>query len=371
MTAKSYSPRKKDFQRFQEYMGLMHERAVKLYEALDPSYRKRLEQLQGQGKQDRSQEHYWTAYKLYAVAMFIPVFIQIGMKHFPRLVYVDTHAGPGLAKIGGGEKEYQLGSPLLALEWPKIVAEKVPQFKKIGKGFNRCIFIEKDPHARTILKKLVKLTGAEDKVVVVEGDVNSTLRKIISEELRSDPQQTLWLFFVDPYGEIESQLTFDTFNELARIQNGDIILNVMSSSIVRGLSQCLTTNIDDFRQKVRYLWGPLCENKPELRICKLCEPSFPKESVGFSDVLDAYESLLHSLGYNPVQRVEVRHMKAPLYHILFATRCRDAAWLEKYIDYLKDNAPQDYKTLRKILLTAMGRQTQLDSYLTEPASSTK
>ncbi len=364
VTAKSYSPRKRDFQRFQEYIGLMHKKAVELYGALDSPHRKWLEQLQGQDKQEKSQEHYWTAYKLYAVAMFIPVFIQIGMKHFQKLVYVDTHAGPGLAKIGGGASEYQLGSPLLALEWPKIVAEKVPQFRKIDMGFSRCIFVEKDPHACTILKKLVRLIGAEDKVVVVEGDVNSKLPGIINEELKSAPPQTLWLFFVDPYGEIESQLTFNTFNELARIQSGDIILNVMSSSLARGLSQCLTTNIDDFRQKVRHLWGPLCESKPELRICKLCERSFSKESVRYSDVVDAYESLLYLLGYNPVRRVEVKHMKAPLYHILFATKCRDAKWLERYVDYLKGNAPQDYKTFKNILLTAIGRQTQLDFYQT-------
>jgi len=94
-------------------------------------------------------EHYWTLKKLFSLAMYIPMFLQIGLKAikkrtFDSLVYVDTHAGPGLAKVGTDPDEVVLGSPLLAVKWPKIIGGHVANFKKVAEGFEALFFIEKD-----------------------------------------------------------------------------------------------------------------------------------------------------------------------------------------------------------------------------------
>ncbi len=96
------------YARFEENLHKLGEIAWHLLEKLGKGRDRVLRILE---RQYPAEEQYWSVKKLYSLAMFMPVFLQIGMKHFDRLMYVDTHSGPGLAKLGPKEDEVVPGLP--------------------------------------------------------------------------------------------------------------------------------------------------------------------------------------------------------------------------------------------------------------------
>lgn len=324
-----------------------------------------------------TEERYWSVKKLYSLAMFIPVFLQIGMKHFDRLVYVDTHSGPGLAKLGPEEDEVVPGSPLIALFWPRIVASECPPFRKISRGFDRFIFVERGHDSYITLRKLTKISEEvleipEGAVTVIEGDSNRVLptlwRKLEDKERENRGRGTLALLFVDPYGSLDTQLEFAALESfLTGRYKVDIVMNVMSSSLARGLSRILSDR-QRYREEIRRLFGELCDDSPGRESLELCRASIETarpQGISVIAVLRAYEALLERFGYSTHYslRVEFRGEQA-LYHILLASRSPGAGrWLANYVAYLEENLPRSYEELKSIWFSVFRRGEGIDKWL--------
>lgn len=78
-------------------LGLVNRVALGVLEGLSEADRRAIG-----GYYADASERYWALRKLFALAVFLPVFLRVGRSRFDRLVYVGTHAGVGPAKVGGG-----------------------------------------------------------------------------------------------------------------------------------------------------------------------------------------------------------------------------------------------------------------------------
>ncbi|WP_338253044.1 three-Cys-motif partner protein TcmP [Pyrodictium abyssi] len=297
------------------------------------------------------EQHYWSVTKLFAHAMYIPMFLQIGLHNvakgkFSKLVYIDTHSGPGLAKIGGDERDIVLGSALLALHWPRVVASQVPQFKNIARGFDELHFIELSWRNTNILRKFV---NSFTHVKVYTDDANRSLPRIPVDE------RALVYLFVDPYGELDSQLSYDALSSFVARHRADIMMSVFASHLARGFSSI--SRIDLLKERVERIFGPgFCTSTcPGAQL--LC-------SIGAATrdaVLEAFKCLLRKLGYQKVVDIPVRFEKGILYYMVLATK-GSGGWIDGYIDYISNKAPKDYETLKKLWLRATGRLVGLDNF---------
>ena len=185
-------------------------------------------------------EHHWSVKKLYAHAMYIPMFLQIGRRYFDRLVYIDTHSGPGLARIGSHERDIVLGSSLIALHWPRIVAERVKQFKGIANGFDELHFIDLSLHNTSILHRFVE---GHANTRIYTDDVNRRLPRIMVGK------RALIYVFADPYGALDSQLKYNVLKDLVEKRRADIMISVFAPQIAQGLA-----DIADKEVLVRRSW---------------------------------------------------------------------------------------------------------------------
>jgi len=359
------------YKSFEEYLGLMHRKAVEILQNLNENDRKYANMF-FEKYYPAEKEHYWSLKKLYSLAMFIPMFLQIGLKAkkrklFNEIIYVDTHAGPGLAKVGPHEKDIVLGSPLLSLEWPGVVAGRVKSFSKINVGFDKYFFIERDYRTYALLKKIVNTYYTGKNVEVLHGDSNKIV-PIIKKKV--EKKKPLILLFIDPYGELDSQLEYTALNEILSIDAVDVVFNVMSPYISRGLMG-MKKSISSFRECVDRLWGPVCKDRESLlykmsinfgsRICECYHmEDLSKCVIGINDILAMYELLLRLRNYNFVDFVPVEYKGHILYHLMFASKSKGArTWLGNYIKYLRGKAPKDYATLRSLWLKATGRLSTL------------
>ncbi len=348
-----------DYESFKNYLYTMHSQAVDIMNSLSESDKRYVEHF-FQNYYSTQQEHYWTLMKLFTLAMYIPMFLQIGMSvveqgKFDALIYVDTHAGPGIAKVGVGEDEIVLGSPLLAAKWPEVIAANVRSFRKIAGGFNELFFVEKEPRTCSVLRRIVSNLGL-DKANVLMGDVNQRLyniKKDIEERYRSP----LILMFVDPYGKLSDQIRCSVFKDFVLNRAVDLVYNVMSPNIVRGLKP---KNHAEIRRCIEELWGSLCNELVNLNVC-LCYTSFNYcSSLSVNDVVEAFIHLFKGLGYRAVGKVPIKYMEHVLYHLLIASKAPSSAkWISNYISYLKTKAPRDYNTLKNLWLQVTGRQRSL------------
>ncbi|RLG43450.1 MAG: hypothetical protein DRN78_01800, partial [Thermoproteota archaeon] len=155
-----------NYEAFKEYLHIMHTKALELMENLSEEDQRYLNNFFGRFYKT-TKEHYWSLKKLFSMAMYIPMFLLIGISwkgrnFFDGLVYIDTHSGAGLAKIGTDERDVVLGSPLLAVLWPDIIAAKLKAFRKIQRGFDRLFFIERDLNTYKVLKRLVEHTKSQN-----------------------------------------------------------------------------------------------------------------------------------------------------------------------------------------------------------------
>jgi len=331
---------------------------LRLLRELDEGHKKKLLSFFGSAYRG-SGDHYWSLTKLFCHATYIPMFLQIGLKNveigrFSELVYVDTHAGPGLAKIGRREDEVVLGSPLIALYWPRIVAERVGRFSKIARGFTKLFFIDKNPENTDILKGLIG--GYAANVTVFTGDANQRLPYIARQIGRG----ALVYMFIDPFGSLETHLTFEALREFVERVQADIMMSVLAGFIARALGGSASERTRRARA-ARLFGGWLCSKEPECtkEARALCSGG----EVKVKGVLDAYRCMLNRLGYRRVELISVRFEKGTIYHMMLATR-GSGGWIDGYVEYLSKKAPLDRpKALRNLWLRAYGVQKPLDEFL--------
>lgn len=356
-----HSSRRNSYDRFKEYLHVMHEQAVEIINTLNQSDKQYVEHF-FQNYYPTQKEHYWSLKKLFTLAMYIPMFLQIGMSAIDReifdaLIYIDTHAGPGLARVGNNEKDVVLGSPLLAVKWPKIIASNVPSFKKIYQGFNELYFVEKEHKTCSVLRRIVRALGINN-VRVIGGDVNIRLldiRRVLDKKYRNP----LILMFVDPYGKFTDQIHYKVLCSFVRGRAVDLVYNVMSPSIARGLMS-KKNNPEELRKCIDKYWGELCrDSNHELGICRCY--NFPTScSVNVHDIVEAYVSILRLNNYKTIGVVPVDYNNRVLYHLLIASKARGSMrWIKGYMEYLEEKAPRDYDTLKNLWLQATGRQGTL------------
>ena len=340
-------PRPKDYERFTHYLHIMHEQALDLLDSLDEKSKTTVETLLSRIYQG-IKEHYWSITKLFYHAMYIPMFLQIGKANFKNTIYIDTHSGPGLARVGPEEDEIVLGSPLIALYWPSVVASQpdLPQYRKIVSGFDRLYFIDRDPVAIHVLSKLV---GKVERVTIIKDDANHALSRI---NVESD---SLVYLFIDPFGSFDTLLGFNALHAFTKKKRADIVMTVFTIDIARGLTQLRKER--NLIRRVESIFGKeFCKKAPEYAR-SLCDPAREKESKA---VLEAYEWMFRErLGYGRVEFVEVRYLYGILYYILIATRKRYAPWLDGYLEYIREKAPRDYKKLKEIWLKMTGKTHRL------------
>ena len=334
------------YERFTHYLGIMHQKALELLNSLNKTDRKAVSTFFDKYYPTKS-EHYWSVTKLFCHAMYIPMFLQIGRKYFPKLIYIDTHSGPGLAKIGYGEKEIVLGSPLIALHWPKIVADNISQFKNIEKGFTELHFIDINPRNTDILRRFV---AGYNNVRVYTSDANLQLPHINVDE------KALVYMFVDPYGDLSSQLSFDALSAFIGKRRVDIMMSVFAAHIARGFSG--VPDKRTLRDNVEKLFGRgFCEAEcPKAR--DLCQVG----AATVESVLAAYKCALEQLGYTRVEFIPVHFERGILYYMMLATR-GSGEWIDGYIEYINEKAPiDDYETLKRLWLRVAGKQKGLDEF---------
>jgi three-Cys-motif partner protein len=346
----------KDYESLKDYLNIMNERALQIYYSLNDDAKKPFTSMPS-----RQKEHYWTLKKLISLAMYIPMFIQIGRNYFDRLIYVDTHAGPGLARIGNDDRDWVLGSPLIALEWPKIVASRNKKFQKIAEGFDELYLIEKDHETASTLKKIVEEMDKDNKVKIYPGDVNNVLYTVKKDiECKSEKNKTsLILMFIDPPGNLESQIRYDVLTKFINGIKVDIVYNVMSSFIARALNSINSEKI--LRDRLNDLWGNICVENSHLEICA-CISKTKKCKIKYGDIVYVYEFILkNKLKYKKVKMIPVDFHDRTLYHILVASK--GDGWLDGYEEYITTRIPSDYIALKNLFLQATRRLGTLADYL--------
>lgn len=344
------------YRRFAEYLHLMHREALRIYGELSerPFVRMFFRYRYG----DVS-EQYWGAKKLYSLAMFLPTFLQIGLAYkrkglFSNLVYLDTHAGPGLAKIGGEDHEVILGSPLIALRWPRILADRLRKFQRIREGFDRYILVDKDPEVARALRGVLDLAGAGGEVEVRVTDCNHYLDAAArNPEMLGGGYRPLVFLFVDPFGDLESQVQYGPLNSfLGALRSVDVVLNVMTGMLVRGLSE-LKNHPGKYAWWVRKLFGDLCEDEALAERNAVCRAAQDERAaIREESIVELYRAMLLRQGYTFVDQVPVEYRgRRALYYLVFASRSPGAQqWLGNYMNWLREKAPKTHEELKAIWL---------------------
>jgi len=356
-----------DYESFKQYLGLMHMRALEIMNRLSDSDRQYITDF-FEKYYPTKQEHYWSLKKLFSLAMYIPMFLQIGLAaiergKFDAVIYVDTHAGPGLAKVGKDTEEVVLGSPLLALEWPKVIGDNIKRFRKVTAGFHKLFFIEKDSRTYSVLNRILRNIG-DDRLIPIYGDSNDKLKEV-REMLNKEYSNPLILLFIDPFGEFSNQILHANLYEFIKDWAVDIVLNVVAPNLARGL-EGKRVNPERLRESIRELWGDLCEREAGKNLAKLCKcyENLSMYRIRVEDILEAYKLRLKLDGYKFVDSIPVEFEGKVLYYLVFASKGRRSyEWLGNYMEYLRTKAPRDYETLRSLWLQVRGKQNGLVKYI--------
>jgi three-Cys-motif partner protein len=135
--------------------------------------------------------------------------------------YIDLQAGPGKNFIEESQKVF-LGSPLQALE-------VVPHFTRFR-------FNELDGEYYDALNQRVRVSTQDEKVKVLQGDLNEVVNKICDEIAAIDRPYIKGLYpsfniaFLDPEG---LELEWRTVERLASMKRMDLIINFSTMGIQR------------------------------------------------------------------------------------------------------------------------------------------
>jgi three-Cys-motif partner protein len=240
----------------------------------------------------------WAREKLHYLNAYMEIF-NGGMRyHFPRRVFIDLMAGPGLC-AQQDTLEFFPGSPLLALE-------QDPPFERV-------ICVERD----VVLADALRARTAHDaRLTVVNSDCNapetiSAVRQVVVETGGG-----LGLAFVDNLG---LNVPFSTIRTMTR--GGlriDLLITFQVSDIQRNVGQAMQ---DDPAH------GPRFDEFFGTRDWRGCVKAFERGERSAPDVTSAltdyYQEQLEAIGYPAVAQLHrlIRNKgNAPLYRLVLAGR---------------------------------------------------
>jgi len=240
----------------------------------------------------------WGEEKYKLVSNYAQIF-STSMKRRWRRVYIDLFAGAGRVKLQGTGR-IVAGSPLLALG--------------VNDPFDKYIFCEQDPERLDVLKKRVALAAPGKDVSFVEGDMNVSAARILSEMPKYSPGAGVLSFcFVDPYSL--DNCKFKIFRVLAqRFMDFMVLIPSFMDANRNWVTTYMRpdcTVVDDFLGDLQ--WRP-----------KWAEAERKGERPGVF-ILGRFQEQMAEMGY-PLKGlqdfVEVRSdcKNLPLYHLSFFSR---------------------------------------------------
>jgi len=143
----------------------------------------------------------WAREKLSYLRRYLEMFTTGMSAKWPRLVFLDLMAGPGLC-IDRTDKQEFSGSPLLALSTKK--------------PFHGAYFVESDPELRAALERRIATHPRRGIAEVLDGDSNTS--RVIAK-LRSVTEDSLSIAFIDLIGQ---EISFETIRALTQNRNLDL-----------------------------------------------------------------------------------------------------------------------------------------------------
>jgi three-Cys-motif partner protein len=150
----------------------------------------------------------WTWLKLAILNDYIPVYLRILKRIYPRLVYVDLFGGSGLSPYRDSKTQATApGSSLVAASFNRFGP---------GSGFHRIFSIEKEPNRARSLAGYLAVAGYTpgETSTVLTGDSNVLVDEVLAE---LEPRGTHALIFADPEG---MDLHLQTLKEICAKHDG-------------------------------------------------------------------------------------------------------------------------------------------------------
>lgn len=314
-------------------------------ERLSLPFLKKLEKIYGSDVKWRG-ERVWSLKKLLVFAGYLPMYLSIikNQNWVKKIVYIDLFSGCGFTCIGERKEEIVAGSPLLALYWPKIVAGKQKRFQNMG-DFNFYIFNDVDSNKIDLLRKIIQKLGLEEEKYAILNLTANDAAKLIAEKYLD--RECHYILFIDPYGEINSQIDWDRL-ELLLNYHGDVIINLQSPSIARGLDMIK-------EDKLKAFLGEYGFNKYKTYLAE----KFEKEKA----LREAYKDNLIKSKRKVIEEFPVETWKGKiLYYLVFAVKYTKGGskWLKNYIKWAIDRLGNiKAEDLRIIWGIASGKQTRI------------
>jgi three-Cys-motif partner protein len=268
---------------------------------------------------------FWTTNKLDILGDYLPAFNRASSIRAGKTVYLDLFAG------AADNEERNTGRPILGSA--RLALEANPSFTKL-------YFFDLPGTATTLNASLRQRYPTQD-FQVVPGDSNDTIATALADIRRSGLAWAPIFAFLDPYNLGIQWRTLETLADFKRDRKYKVELWVLcfSSTIPR------TLTIDDVpdpqgAQRVTEFFGT--GQWTAIREARVRGELSPR------DAREEYVNLLRwrledVLGYRYTLSFEVRNVRGPLYHLVFATD-NDAGF--KIMGDLYQKAAQNHKAMR-------------------------
>jgi len=228
----------------------------------------------------------WNNEKLSYVEKYVEMFSTAMKNKWPRRVYIDLFAGPGMSLIEDTGEEVP-GSPMLAVEARTPFSD----------------FFFNDAGRRESAALAQRLTHRQVHASVTQLDCNMAARDVAS--LFTGQPKTIGLAFIDPNG---FKIGLDSIAEMTAGRTIDLIITVMTGYMKRYMREPgLAASMDRFFGFTD--WRELISGEAH-------------KAPIYGALLEKYKRSLRSLGYTHVNdTVRVPNTRgATIYHLVFASR---------------------------------------------------
>lgn len=206
----------------------------------------------------------WAAEKQHYVGQYMTIFARGMSKSWPRRVYVDLFAGPGMC-VTRGTDDFFDGSPLIALQRP----------------FTDHIYVDLDPVATESLERRVSSWRNERAVHVIQGDCNDAIDRVI--ELI--PKNAIVFAFIDP---TNWQIRFETVRKLCADRRVDILLTFQVGMLKRNRMVPSMKKVDAFFGTTT--WRPALDSGEQAKLAHFATCyGAQMVSLGYLDVTPSIE----------------------------------------------------------------------------------
>lgn len=198
----------------------------------------------------------WSRHKHFILNQYLGIFAAGMRKKWPRRVYIDLFAGPGVC-ADDDARSFFAGSPLLALAQP----------------FTDHIYVDLDPVATGALRRRIEERAPARNVTILTGDCN----QVIDEVIGALPKRDCIAFaFLDP---TNWEVHFETIRKLADKRRVDLLVTFHAQNMKRASTVAYQPRLDDF-------FGT---------------PTWRKDKVvpTLSNMVSCYSNQLATIGYLP------------------------------------------------------------------------